>query len=74
MALSTNKGNIINAMGLNAILHVLHHEFSFLHFCFLQKQSFLVVMKHPFLLRVMRVMKSMIVVKVGGAFVCCESG
>ena len=52
----TNKGNIIN-------------EFTLLHFYILKRQSFLVVMKGPFLLRVMRVMMSMIVVKVGGVFV-----
>ena len=26
LAFSTNKGNIINALGLNVILHVFHHE------------------------------------------------
>ena len=53
VGLLTNKGKIVN-------------EFTLLYLYILQKQSFLVVMKGPFLLRVMM---SMIVVKVGGVFV-----
>ena len=56
IGLLTNKGNIIN-------------EFTLVYLYILQKQFFLVVMKGPFLLRVMRVMMSMTVVKVGGVFV-----
>ena len=57
VGLRTNKGNIIDV-------------FTLFHFCIVQKQSFLVVMKGPFLLIVMRVMMRMMVVKVGGTFLC----
>ena len=55
------QGNVINATGSN-VVHV------FLRCYFLQKQSFLVVMKGPFLLRVMIVMMSVSQAQVGGVF------
>ena len=50
------------------------NKFSYLCFSSLQKQNFLDMMKGPFLLRVIRMMMSMIRAKVGGVFVCFESG